>query len=189
MSDQDRTITIACCCRRHHLTSFVKSAELLFEAPTCHCYQRRHGTGNICASYIDWGGWVYAESDLSSLSCYVISEDICHYFCLGCRTGLSVEKGTGSGTLSVPVGILQNASETVEFVGHECVSDTKDGGASDWLREVDGNHLISHPEGHSRGRFHALGERDWSLLARTDPENTDRHDVLEAKCLCGGALF
>lgn len=92
---------------------------------------------------MEWEGYTGYELDLNPLSCHDISEDMSvrHLFCSECGTAIFLEKDSTSSNLSVPVSLLKNASDIVDIVGHEWVSNTIDGGASGRIDEVDGAHM------------------------------------------------
>ncbi|SPO06274.1 related to DUF636 domain protein [Cephalotrichum gorgonifer] len=149
----------------------------------CHCDSCRHATGEICVSYHPIEAPVL--SDLNNTSTYTSSDGWTRHFCATCGCHiLRRRESDGSPEYEVATGILIGSSSdkpglTVVFKRHVEVSDTKDGGSSVWISEVDGNKIDLDPEPQSVD--HAV--------KRHPTETRTPKDALPASCDCGTVSF
>jgi len=96
--------------------------------------------------YLPDTAWPNKEEDLSALEKYSFSPNIDEFFCKSCGTRM-FDRGTKPGSApAVITGVLQNEPNLLRYEKHIFVADTRDGGASMWLRK-------SHPEGNAVKRF------------------------------------
>ncbi|KAK4553617.1 hypothetical protein LTR86_009413 [Recurvomyces mirabilis] len=131
------------------------------------------------------------HSTLERLQAFHFSTNVTQYFCPTCGTHVlgsmqdasdSSEAGLSYYLLS---GTLEQADGVYELRGHEWISDTGDGGFSDFIQTVNGKDLARWPHG-----FYAGEElpQYWQASHRQSqpPTATNR---LYAHCKCNGVQF
>lgn len=178
-------IVAACHCKRNRFTTTAHRSQLPLEVPICHCYQCRHVSGNLCISDAEWPNWPDTPVDLSSLVSYDFSPNVLTHFCPDCGTNMFYEKHTEPRQLTVYVGAIEDASDVIKFTKHEWLSDTRDGGAADWIHSIDHEELPRFTCSH---RTTEAEQR--SKLTKDESAGSVRGSLeLDAKCLCEGVQF
>lgn len=130
------TITAHCLCKAHIFTASVPKSKLPLSASACHCDSCRHVTGALYSVDAPWPE-PRAQVDVSKLKVYHIFPCCDLLFCGTCSTPMffaNPEKPDEE--LGVFTGTIRNDSDDlVSIDSHICVGDTKDGGASMWMRK------------------------------------------------------
>jgi len=190
MSHATTTSVTASCSCRHSTFSFLVSNELL-PLPTylCHCNISRRISGALCTAYVD----IPLESgdpkpDLDSLTAYASSDILTRYFCPTCGTQLYL-KYNSDGHISVSTGSLDRTDGVVAFKGHMWISDTKDGGASDFIPSIDGNPLQRWATEPLISPELSLGWKDSAPNSHLPISPPSPDDKLHAHCHCNGVSF
>ncbi|KXJ88571.1 hypothetical protein Micbo1qcDRAFT_166635 [Microdochium bolleyi] len=150
-TDQTISIAIACLCRQHTFTApSVPVSSLPLKATTCHCDSCRYSTGALYASDAPWPGDPGEVRNASSLARYAFSDLITILFCGTCGSTLFFEekpRGSDAEAKGEPssFGVFTGALPNVQVPGggplvawthHMFLGDTRDGGASPWLRTL-----------------------------------------------------
>lgn len=186
MADHELEITATCHCKKHKFTTKVPSSSLPLSAQICHCYQCRHATGNICNQCVKWPGSP-ESTDISALSKYGFGANTSIHFCDTCGSEIFFNAHASGKDLIVLAGALGKADDLIRFDKHIYVSDTKDGGAADWLPKIRNVQLPRYAR-HERDK--ELREpRTVTRDADEVPNTTTAEDekkTLDLKCLCGG---
>ncbi|EOD45576.1 putative duf636 domain-containing protein [Neofusicoccum parvum UCRNP2] len=178
-------LTAECLCKTHTFSTEVSTSKLPLEGGNvCHCDSCRHSTG---ALYVIETTWPQPREavDLSGLARYQFSANITYRFCGTCSTLLFYESRRFPGKLGTYSGPLRNVdADVVRLARHIWVEDTRDGGASVWLRRPnrDGEEIARH-------RLRE-GELAWDWPRRTPRppglEGGRERDALPAWCHCRG---
>ncbi|KAK6222484.1 glutathione-dependent formaldehyde-activating enzyme [Colletotrichum tabaci] len=153
-----------------------------------HSDMDRHATGILCASYYPIG-----EPDVSKgTAAHDGADGWTRFFCLTCGCHVFRRKtAAGQAEWEAATGVLVSSTEDnadgdedARFTKHTSVSDTKDGGLSVWLPQIDGRAL----EATTQDADPAAKERAHSSplppLSSLVPANT-----LPASCACGRVSF
>lgn len=175
-------IVSTCHCGRNRYTFSVSEEELPLPAQLCHCSQCRHITGGLCYS----GASVPPDQkpDLSALSHYDFSSKVRTYFCPNCSTLMFWNRHSPTGKLSLSSGIIENASDILDYGAHIWLEDTRDGGAANWIDRVGTVTMTRYQKGASYGQI--APPIPSSKQTQSNHVNTD---ILKASCLCGGVSF
>ncbi|KAK2041748.1 glutathione-dependent formaldehyde-activating enzyme [Colletotrichum somersetense] len=144
----------------------------------------RHATGILCVSYYPTEKPHFHEG----ISEYVDADRFMRYFCRKCGCHVFRCKGVGDhAEWEAATGVLvdstgDDAESDARFTVHTSVSDTKDGGISLWLTEVDGRTLATaqHPEPSVERQAISTLPPLSSLVPA---------DSLPASCACGTVSF
>ncbi|KAH7010642.1 uncharacterized protein B0I36DRAFT_341866 [Microdochium trichocladiopsis] len=145
-SGKDSSIDIKaqCLCKKHSFTATVPLASLPLKATACHCDSCRYNTGALYSADADWPGDPAAVRE-SGLSVYYFSDNINVLFCGRCGSTMFFEQKE-PGKVETSYAVCTGALPNVELPGggplvtiehHMFLDDTKDGGASPWLRNTD----------------------------------------------------
>lgn len=194
-SEEQVQITAQCLCKRHTFTAAVSSSSLPLKATACHCTSCRKCTGALYSTALkNWPGDGDAIRD-STLKRYSFSQYLTALFCENCSSPMFFEilspqeggsEGTPRGEFGVMTGALSNDGPDglVRIENHVFVGDTKDGGASMWMRNPNGD---------------GIGARRWMGLTSKSEEvpfdwpgesglETEVPKVAEVpiRCHCGG---
>lgn len=221
--DNDKTIdiTVQCLCKTHSFTApSVPVSSLPLKATSCHCDSCRYTTGALYSADIEWPGDPAKVRD-SDLQRFIFTDRISVLFCGTCGSTMFFEwaaepgqghKGKG---YSVFTGALPNVKvpggkPLIAFEHHMFLGDTKDGGASPWLQDLDFDIQASCARASRRWHGQKLdseevpGGQDWppssDLSAALDthsqssPSDTQEEGVqtnitIPVKCKCGGVHF
>ncbi|EON64816.1 hypothetical protein W97_04050 [Coniosporium apollinis CBS 100218] len=183
------SVTASCLCGTSTYPFTLPTSSLPLPARFCHCTTCRHTSGVLCTTYITVPPDLNPAPDFSTLTPYDSSDRLTRYFCSTCGTHMFVRE-RASGRLIVCTGVLNKTAGIVQPVGHEWLGDTRDGGASDWLRAI---------EGRAQDRW--LGDEEKSEAAPLNWRSASRHtgtaasaeakpaDRLHAHCHCNGVSF
>ncbi|KAF2029722.1 hypothetical protein EK21DRAFT_67137 [Setomelanomma holmii] len=135
-ADQDPvTLTAHCLCKANIFTSRVSKSNLPLQAYACHCDSCRHVTGALYSVDLRWPT-PRAEVNVSKLKVFHHFASIDLLFCPTCSTPMFfADRNDKDRLLGVFSGVLTNEDvNLVEFANHIFINDTKEGGASVWLR-------------------------------------------------------
>ena len=175
------SIQVRCHCRAHVHTFSVAKSSLPLKAFFCHCWTCRHVTGAPATPYIsiplDQPG---NDPDLSSLKEYNTSAIRTRYFCGTCGTHL-YEK-SDDGEIGVTSGVIDQAAGVTQIVGHEFLSDTKDGGSAPWLTKIGDRRMemwTNWPQ-----KSETAAPFPWKSTIEGDGVPTSLDDKLVAQCHC-----
>lgn len=184
--DSLRTFTVACGCGSANHTFTIPSSKLPLPSHLCSCNTSRRISGSLLTSYINITHDPSApKPNLSSLTAYHSSKRLTRYFCATCGTHMYLEY-KNDGHFEAATGTLQveSAEWIVKYESCMWIEDTRDGGASIWLRSVDGKSLERWSQ--------EAGESD---RVSSDHFNAARKEIQPAKtavhahCQCNGVEF
>ncbi|KAJ9649518.1 hypothetical protein H2199_000293 [Coniosporium tulheliwenetii] len=125
--------------------------------------------------------------EFSTLTPYDSSDRLTRYFCTTCGTHMFIRE-RASGRLIVCTGVLDRTAGIVQLIGHEWISDTSDGGASGWLRTIEGRAQDRWLGDEERSEEAPLNWRS-SLSEPKGTAASATKDKLHAHCHCNGASF
>lgn len=149
-SEEKVQITAQCLCKRHTFTAAVPRSSLPLKATACHCTSCRKCTGALYSTALkNWPGDGDAIRE-SALKRYSFSQYLTVLFCENCSSPMFFEvlgpqqggsEGAPRGEFGVMTGALSNDGPDglVRIENHVFVGDTKDGGASMWMRNPNGD--------------------------------------------------
>ncbi|KAL1867684.1 hypothetical protein Daus18300_006240 [Diaporthe australafricana] len=191
--DDSVQITAQCLCKRHTFTCAVPRSSLPLKAAGCHCTSCRRMTGALYSMQADWPG-DQDEIRGSTLKKYDFSHRITVLSCGTCScimffAPMKQEDGSDAteGGYAVFTGTLSNDGPEglVRIDDHIFVGDTKDGGASMWMR---------NPNGDSGGARRWFGQEheseqvafDWPGPPQPEVEVQNEASEIPIRCHCGG---
>lgn len=189
MADEHITIKARCLCNTHTFTASLPKAKLPLDASVCHCTSCRHLTGALCLVDVHWPN---EEEDVSALKCYAHSPNINFYSCPTCSSQMFCKSNFAGNSLRVITGVLDNTPGLVRYHHHSFVGDTKDGGASVWLRGgPDGHVARSWKEqcGQSEELEHGWPRPSSAERQILSPEDRAHPEFTPLWCHCRGVNF
>ncbi|PVI05507.1 hypothetical protein DM02DRAFT_516311 [Periconia macrospinosa] len=139
-NDTSIELTARCLCKAHNFSTHVPISKLPLLTSACHCDSCRHLTGALYTCDAHWPK-PRAKVDVTKLSVFRFSSNYDVLFCGTCSTPMFFAKsqkpdeelGVFSGTIdSVDADVLK-------ITHHIFVGDTKDGGATMWMRRLNNN--------------------------------------------------
>jgi hypothetical protein len=181
------TLTAHCLCKTHEYTAQIPTSSLPLLAHACHCTSCRHATGGFYTIGTTWPA-DRSSVDISSLKSYHFSDRVALRFCGTCSTPLFWQfLQDPDARLFVLLGTLRNDADVkVKLYRNIFVKDTRDGGASMWLR---------HPnaDGSEAPRYAQQGGDEGDILPYEWPGaemwtgyEKKLEDTLPIRCRCGG---
>lgn len=193
--DKPISLTAQCLCKAFSFTATITEADLPIKVTTCHCTSCRHNTGALYSSDALWPG-DGSEIERSSLKRYVFTDLVSVLFCGTCSSPMFFqEKETASNTdLSYGVfsGVLANLDipGLVEFQDHSFIGDTLDGGATPWLRSVNGKEKPEVARWKERRNKSEALPHDWPP-AESLPDAAAQSELqgIPIRCRCRGVDF
>ena len=176
-------ITAECLCKNNIFSTKVSASQLPLEGSICHCDSCRHSTGGL---YVVAAIWPQPREtlDITGLQRYHFSPNITYRFCGTCSTLMFYESKEHPSQLGVFTGTLKNIdTDLVRHSKHIYVGDTKDGGASVWLRKpnIDEKEIPRYRE--------RSGEVPWdlpNLHTSVGLEGQRGEEPLPISCHCKG---
>lgn len=195
-------LTAECLCKTHKFTTTVPHTALPLQATTCHCDSCRRFTGALYSIDAPWAGDPETIRQ-STLQWYDFSANLKILFCGTCSAPMfwdspKRDPDTGASVgrkFTVFVGALSNDSGAgrkdgqglVEVGTHMFIGDTKDGGASMWMRGMNGEQAV--PVKRFKEMKHESEELagDWpgaEYLA--EAQKQEAQDEVPIRCHCGG---
>ncbi|KAI3395506.1 hypothetical protein diail_1292 [Diaporthe ilicicola] len=193
--DDEIQITAQCLCKKHSFAAVVPRSSLPLKATACHCTSCRRATGALYTMDIPWPGNSDEIRD-STLKKYDFSQRIKFLFCETCSCLMFSEfkkpqqggtEGVAGSEYGVFTGTLSNDAPEglVRIEDHIFVGDTKDGGASMWMR---------NPNSGGGGARRWLGrvseseavESNWPGAPRLETEAQNEASDIPIRCHCGG---
>ena len=175
-------IFVSCLCKANdqEVTPRVISDSEEINLTLCHCDSCRHSSGVLCTSYYP----VEAPVITDNLKCFQRSGSTTRrYFCAICGCHLfrcwrkeddKCEWDVSSGTVCTSRGI------EVRFSSHISVADTKDGGASTWIR-------LSGSGSSEVQTAPCSSTRDATTVSIKG--SVSEEETLTASCACGSVSF
>lgn len=132
MADDQVTVTARCLCKTHVYETTVPRSSLPLLGDACHCNSCRHARGSM---YLVTTKWPNPKQELAALHKYAFGPNLDEYSCATCGTPMFCLGTKPGAEPSVILGCLDNTPGLVKYDRHIFVGDTKDGGATAWLRE------------------------------------------------------
>lgn len=206
-SNDEVRLTAECLCKAHHFTASVPRTSLPLQTTTCHCDSCRHFTGALYTIDAPWAGDPEAIRQ-SSLAWYDFSDSLKVLFCGTCASPLFWESpkrdpDTGHAIgrkFTVFVGALSHGDgpspppKLVEVGRHIFVGDTRDGGASMWMRRMNGETAPPVKRFAERKEGSEELAADGPSVGTTGPSRTESlgegggrgREEVPVRCHCGG---
>ncbi|KAK3118013.1 hypothetical protein LTR53_000049 [Teratosphaeriaceae sp. CCFEE 6253] len=188
MTGDTRTVLATCLCgAAAHDVPFPTTPS---PARFCHCGSCRHAIGTLALGMVEpVKGYRPSQSLVDKLQPYAFSQRVTCYHCPTCGTAmLSREERAGRDpNWMLSTGTLAAFDGVVEVDCHEYLTDTLDGGLSDFLTHVDGKPIDRWPGKPGEGERLPL---HWQSPTRPPPNPTPSPaDKLRAHCKCNGVEF
>lgn len=171
-SEELITLSANCLCKANIFTTRVTKQKLPLEGWACHCDSCRHVTGALYTVDVPWPE-PRANVDLTRLKAYAFSQDYDLLFCPTCSTPMFFsDTRNPERELVILTGALRNDPiDPIKIKYHIFVGDTKDGGASMWLRKP-------NADGTEIKRYYARAENDEGQAAQPIPSDWPPSDTL-----------
>ena len=180
---QSTRLTASCHCKANQYTFSVPTTSLPLPAYLCHCNISRRISGSLFTSYVAVPA-ANAPPDLRNLTAYKSSNILTRWFCTTCSTHLFLEY-SADGAWWTSTGTLDRSNGIVSFKGNMWIGDTIDGGASDWIRQLDdrtAERWLTEPQ------TSAAVPLGWHAPPATSSAPS-QPALLPARCHCGGVRF
>ncbi len=180
----DITLTARCHCSFASFTYTIPRSAIPLKAAVCHCNSCRYAAGQLFATYVVMPSSI-PSPDFSHLKSYNSSSNIARYFCPKCGAYVgNIEPNEwefATGMLNSTEGLLDRVQMWIE--------DTKDGGASIWLKKSHGTNPTRHLR--DRGSSEATDTiiNDLSHNSKQQISCTPRTPFLKGSCHCGAVSF
>ena len=171
-----KQIHFACACRQVTGSFKAHDRDLPLPLILCHCTTCRHHSGQLCESGATIPGGAEFEVH-GPLEFYKASAAVFRFFCSNCGANVYFED-TDREERDICTGVLEKADGLVRLKEHIFVVDTKDGGLSDWIPDVDAWEGFSNAS-------KKLGP-GWKDDSKASPEKAKE---LHAYCACKGVRF
>lgn len=185
------TLTIHCLCKAHVFTTEVARSELPLPAYACHCDSCRHVTGALYSLGLYWPEPA-ANVDTSRLKSNAFSETFAALFCGTCSTPMFFKHVHDTNAqLGIFTGTLKNdEGNLIKFAYHIFVGDTKDGGATVWLRKpnADGTEVKRYKDS-SQGETKQETAFEWPITSSLTGYEKKLEDAIPIRCKCKGVDF
>ncbi|KAF1976136.1 hypothetical protein BU23DRAFT_551631 [Bimuria novae-zelandiae CBS 107.79] len=185
------TLTANCLCKANLFTTQVPKSKFPLEGWACHCDSCRHVTGALYTLDTPWPE-PRANVDVSGLKTYNFSPKYDILFCPTCSTPMFfAHTAELEHKLGVFTGTLKNdPTDLVKITNHIFVGDTKDGGASMWLRKpnTDGNEAQRYKarDKDERGAPAEPIPYDWPPSHSMTGFEAKTNSPIPIKCKCKG---
>ncbi|KAH7071025.1 Mss4-like protein [Paraphoma chrysanthemicola] len=184
------TLTAQCLCKANTFTAKQSKARLPLQAYVCHCDSCRHVTGALYSVDVRWPV-PRAEVDVSKLQVFHHFPSIDLLFCPTCSTPIFfADRNDKNRLLGVFTGVLPNENvDLVQFANHIFVDDTKDGGASVWLRHnANGSEIKRFKLDDQRNNPEELPS-DWQPEKLLSGYEKRSKQIVPIRCKCKGIDF
>ncbi|KAF2269571.1 hypothetical protein CC78DRAFT_434668, partial [Lojkania enalia] len=178
---------LSCLCSAAKHKFLVPSDALPLPTNLCNCNISRRISGTLLTSYINISHYDGVPTpELTVLTPYKSSEILTRYFCSICGTQMYLEYNH-DGHFEAATGTLQvdNTDGIIDFRSHMWIEDTLDGGASDFIIELNGRALKRYAQEHSHSIEVAL---DLQRPAVSESHG-NQHRKVHAHCHCNGVQF
>jgi len=178
-----KSVRASCLCGKSTFELTLSPESLPLQTNVCHCNPCRHVSGALFVTYARLPDDFKPPRDIvSRLKVYKTSAHLTRFFCPDCGTHMLVVNEQ-KGYWRVASGCLEQADGIIQPMWHIYIEDTKDGGLSDWLPEINGKILPRYRE--------TIGSDEvppgWSLS--TSSAKPSPSDKLYAHCACKGVEF
>lgn len=179
MAGDGRLLKASCLCGAFDFKLNIPGANVPLNGHLCHCNRCRRSNGTLFAASVSLpSGWTPAATLLTTMTGYKSSEKYTRYFCstCGCQT---ISEGPTKHDWEISTGTLSHIDGLVDFTSHIYISDTLDGGFSDWLTHHS-SHFLSRT-----ATWDTPLEPRWRQPSTSSitPSSTTR---LHAHCDCNG---
>ncbi len=172
-----QTIHFACACRQVIGSFKAHDRDLPLPLCLCHCTTCRHQSGLLCNSYATLPQGAEFEVN-GPVEFYKASETAFRFFCSNCGANVYFDY-TNTEERSICTGVLEKAEGVITLTEHIFVADSKDGGMSDWIPDVEAW------EGFSKVSK-KLVDADWETGSKASGKEARE---LQAYCCCKGVRF
>ncbi|KAL8825495.1 MAG: hypothetical protein Q9191_004380 [Dirinaria sp. TL-2023a] len=124
-------LKMACFCQQVTGQITFKSSDDIRSVSVCHCTFCRRTSGALCTTTVSTLETPFQIEFDGVLQQYTSSSDLKLFFCATCGSSLMRQGCTGA--IIVHTGIIQDPEETLQIRSQCCISETIDGGMSEWL--------------------------------------------------------
>lgn len=181
------SIALSCHCGQHRYSFKVPRSDLPIKQRLCHCNISRRISGCLFTSY-----FAIPQSneppDISGLTAYKSSDILSRYFCSTCSTHLYC-RYNDDGHFEASHGVVEGKTDNLfDFAAHGWIEDTKDGGASVWLKQYKGVPMSRWLVEWNESPQALL---DWRSVNATQQTNATEglEKKLRVHCHCNGVMF
>ncbi|KAF1960833.1 hypothetical protein CC80DRAFT_489076 [Byssothecium circinans] len=190
-TEETVTLTAHCLCKAHTFSTTIPTSKLPLPAHACHCDSCRHSTGALYTMDTRWPE-PREKVDVSKLKVFHFGPS-CHIlFCGTCSTPMffANPKDTDE-ELGVFTGTVANfdagGKEVLKLVEHIFVGDTKDGGATMWMRKINADGTEAKRfEGRNKGDGDNGYTFDWPATSSFTGYEAKKEDTIPIRCKCKG---
>ncbi|KAK0832916.1 hypothetical protein LTR73_002003 [Friedmanniomyces endolithicus] len=199
MATSTRTVRATCLCAAAAHDISLPAFAFPLQGIFCHCDSDRHSTGCMSLGIaVLPPEYELPSAWISKLQSTVFSQRLKHYFCPICGTMMLVHlahdngESGGGAHWDVCTGALEQLDGVVEFDCHELLSDTRDGGFSDFLQRVDGKTIArwaGEPGGEQLPQYWRSAPLSSTTAKKPTSSSASREERLHAYCRCRGVEF
>ncbi|KAF2636884.1 hypothetical protein P280DRAFT_501105 [Massarina eburnea CBS 473.64] len=192
-NNESITLTAHCLCKTHTFSTTVPVSRLPLSLHACHCDSCRHSTGALYTMCVRWPE-PRQSVDVSELKVFHFGTTGHIVFCDTCSTPMFfVNPKDLDQELQVFTGTIANfdagGKTLFKTVDHIFVGDTKDGGASMWMRtNADGTETKRY-ETRDKREEHEGYPFDWPATLSFTSYEAKTHDTVPIRCKCKGIDF
>jgi hypothetical protein len=178
-----QTLKVSCQCGSATHIFTVPASSLPLPTHLCSCNISRRISGALVTGYFP----LPSQPALGALTRYSSSEILNRYFCSTCGTQMYLEYHA-DGHFEAAIGTLESNSlkGIIDVRAHIWIEDSLDGGASDFIREINGKSLRRFLQEPNQSEQVPLG---WRLPDSQKKAAAKKRDLLGAHCHCGGVEF
>ncbi|KAF2201042.1 hypothetical protein GQ43DRAFT_334541, partial [Delitschia confertaspora ATCC 74209] len=179
---------VSCLCGAATHTFSVPLSKLPLPTNLCNCNTSRRISGTLVTSYVNITFDPTApKPDLSALTPYESSDILTRYFCSTCGTHMYLEyKHDDHFEAATGTFKLSTTDDIIDFQSHTWISDTIDGGASQFLPIIAGRQLQRYLQEPDQSEEVPLNHK---THPSTTTEQTKQEGKLHVHCHCNGVQF
>jgi hypothetical protein len=182
-----KELSVSCMCGATQHSFSIPTTSLPLSTHLCSCDISRRISGSLLTSYVNiTHGTEAPKPDLTAVTPYKSSDILTRHFCSTCGTQMYLEY-KHDGHFEAATGTLQvdKTDGLVEYKAHIWIEDTLDGGASQFITQINGKEL---------GRFLQEPYKSEEVqLSWTAPsiykDGSDALESIYAHCHCKGVEF
>ena len=182
-----KELSVSCMCGAAQHSFSVPTTSLPLSTHLCSCDISRRISGSLLTSYVNiTHGTKAPKPDLTAVTPYKSSNILTRHFCSTCGTQMYLEY-KNDGHFEAATGTLQveNTDGLIEYKAHIWVEDTLDGGASQFITQINGKELRRFLQEPCKSEEVQLSWTAPSIFK----DGSDALENIYAHCHCKGAEF
>ncbi|KAF2179857.1 hypothetical protein K469DRAFT_715958 [Zopfia rhizophila CBS 207.26] len=182
-----KEIRVSCMCSAAYHSFSIPTSNLPLPTNLCSCDISRRISGTLLTSYVNVTfDTNAAKPDLSALTPYKSSDILTRYFCSTCGTHMYLEyKSDGHFEVATGTLKLDSTDGIIEWKTNMWIEDTSDGGASQFISNIEGKTLKRYLQEAGQSDEVPLDWRNPSISSKEFKEE----DLVHAHCHCRGVEF